>query len=179
MMILLTSCFQYEEEMVLKKDGSGEVTIRFVFGRFISSFMDMDDKDHKEIKFRLKNSDGLKILDENVSERRGRRVYEVTVQFDNYRDLRNLDIEAENYDDDIDMDVKDFFEDISFDGENFTRRIEMDHDNNDKDEVPRFVTKMVDVEFFFSLKIEGKNTKEWTYDLNDLVSKDDLVMKVN
>ena len=115
-LIFFTGCFHYEEEMILKKDGSGEVTIKFVFGKFISAMMEMDDDNDldRNMNFKLKREDGLKLLDESVYERNGRRVYEVTVKFDHYKNLRYLDIEAPNYEDDLDMDVRDFFEDIDF-----------------------------------------------------------------
>ncbi len=183
-LVFFTGCFHYEEEMILKKDGSGEVTVKFVFGKFISTMMSMDDdKDiEKNMHFKLRNEDGLKILDESVYERLGRRVYEVTVKFDHFKDLRHLDIVSPNYsDDDMDMDVRDFFDDIQFDGNTFSRRIDLDNkgnNNNGDDEVPRFVSKMVDVEFHFSLEIEGKESKEWAFDLDDIANKRELIMRV-
>ena len=179
-LLFITSCFQYEEDMVLKKDGSGEVTVKFVFGKFISSMMDLDeDMDKQKIKFYLRNDKGLKILDESVYERNGRRVYEVSIKFDHYKYLKNLDLESDEYGDDMEMDIRDFFDDISFDGKSYERRIDLDNNDNDDEDVPRFLSKMVDIEFHFSVQIEGSKSKDWTYDLNDLANKENLIMKIN
>ena len=187
--LILSSCFQYEEELNIKKDGSGTVIMKMKLSKMISFFESLDDDSDNEIDFKedfkFNNVEGIKIVKEQTYKRKGKKVYEVELKFDDYKKLAkirfnnshiNLKNKRKNGNNGDLMD--NLFEDMLIENGQFTRLIDLNNDNDDDDDIPRFVKDMLDIEFSFKATVEDIGDKTWVYDMDDLVKADVFEMKL-
>lgn len=176
--LLLSGCFHYEEKLSLNKDGSGELQARFIFNRTLSKLASMDeDDDFHKLRFEVKDQPGVEVIKNSVNTVRGRRTMEIHLKFDDVRKLRNTQLRGRSGNGD-NIDIREFFDEIRFDGTSYQRVIELDNKAND-DDIPAILRNMIDLEFYFTVSIEGHKKRSWSYDLEDLAKRRDLIMKVD
>jgi hypothetical protein len=186
---LLSSCFQYEEELNIKKDGSGTVVMRMKLSKMISFFESLDDDQDDEIDFKddfkFNNVDGIEILKEQSYKKKGKKIYEVELKFDDYKKLskirfNNKHINLKNNKkkrNNSDL-MDNLFQDLSIENGKYIRLIELNNEVDGDEDIPRFVKDMLDIEFSFKATIEGIGNKTWIYDMDDLVKADVFEMKL-
>ncbi|MBN2009166.1 hypothetical protein JW960_07455 [candidate division KSB1 bacterium] len=193
--LFIGGCFEFEERMVLKKDGSGTLEVEYWTMEDVNINGDGYEFPEKEADIRDEviekyTSDNVKLMDFKVYYQEDSRHVRFTVKFDNVDDLNDLKQFHENK--------------IRFkrDGHriDFERTVFIDNDDNNLDDEPnntfeKFVVGLVkeglsNIKFRFELElpyeindsnadwISGKHRAVWKYRLSDVINKDDIVMKL-
>jgi len=172
--LFLTSCFYYEETLVLNNDSSGTLEIDVEFGKLISMLSQFDSKHEFEFdtKKDLKLPKGMELISVEDDYRKGRRFINMKFSFEDINDVSHVNIKNNKAKFEFDS----FFHEIEFDGTRYHRVIELEKAKKKEDELPKFLKNMIDLSFTFHLKLEDTEQKTWTYSFDRIAGNKNIVM---
>ncbi len=198
LLLAMTSCFEYNERLIINEDGSGKLEVEY-WG-YSDSDMDFNDKeywlseDDDDIRRNVKKNftaRNVKLDKFRVRDRGEKRYVNFTVKFKNVKDLNRTRYFRKNGEIDFDIDNGEIVVEREF-------LMDEDHDFSRSDNwfeafVKETVKENVLDEILFEFEIElpykiknsnskrkrGKKTAFWRYSLSDFQERGDVVMRVS
>jgi len=191
LMLILTSCIEYNEKMKLNDDGSGEITFAVGLSEKILDLNEgeirSNDFNEEKIKNSYEGKDGIKVLDSRSYSKDGNKWIQISLAFDSLEDLQNASKDSSNNG----MMGKILMSQDESGHWIFTRTISNGGDKEDKDSQNMMDMMFSKYEWKYELVLPSKiistnadeenvdtatNTVKWTFNLASLSS--DAVMTV-